>query len=128
MQSPLSYLNFEIDFTSDDVVSAYDELPLWSSMFGQLLLEHVPLERIGAALDVGCGTGFPLIELAERLGPDVEVHGVDPWGAALRRAAKKLNLQDLSSRASAGGWEGRGISGGSTFVIRDRAQGGGGGR
>lgn len=87
MQSSLSYLNFEFDFASETVASAYDEVPLWSAMFGQLLLEHVPLQRIGAALDVGCGTGFPLIELAERLGPDVELHGVDPWGAALRRAA-----------------------------------------
>jgi ubiquinone/menaquinone biosynthesis C-methylase UbiE len=34
-------------------------------------------------LDVGCGTGFPLLELAERLGPDARLHGVDPWVPAM---------------------------------------------
>ncbi|MCA1732596.1 MAG: class I SAM-dependent methyltransferase, partial [Acidobacteria bacterium] len=68
----------------------YDELPLWSAMFGLLLLEHVPLAGIHVALDVGCGTGFPLIELADRLGPSAHVHGVDPWAAVLGRASEKL--------------------------------------
>jgi arsenite methyltransferase len=62
-------------------------------MFGLLLLEHVPLRHVRSALDVGCGTGFPLIELAERLGPNAHVHGIDPWSAALRRAAQKLTVR-----------------------------------
>jgi arsenite methyltransferase len=78
------------DLTSRDVIDAYDELPLWSAMFGLLLLEHVPLRRAITALDVGCGTGFPLIELAQRLGPESSVHGIDPWEAALSRAERKL--------------------------------------
>jgi len=67
----------------------YDELPLWSAMFGLLLLDEIPLRSVHTALDVGCGTGFPLIELAERLGPAAEVHGIDPWGAALARVREK---------------------------------------
>jgi ubiquinone/menaquinone biosynthesis C-methylase UbiE len=59
-------------------------------MFGLLLLEHVPLAHVTMALDVGCGTGFPLLELAERLGPDAHVHGIDPWAAGLRRAREKI--------------------------------------
>lgn len=59
-------------------------------MFGLLLLEQVPLGGVGAALDIGCGTGFPLIELAERLGPACQVHGIDPWREALSRAAAKI--------------------------------------
>ena len=82
-----SYLDFEIDFSSEAMVAAYDELPLWSAMFGLLLLEHVPLANVRHALDVGCGTGFPLIELAERLGPGAIVHGIDPWKAGLARGA-----------------------------------------
>ncbi len=76
------------DGTAPEHVAAYDELPLWSAMAGLLLLEHVPL---GAkrALDVGCGTGFPLLELAERLGPRAFTCGVDVWGAALERAQQK---------------------------------------
>ena len=86
----LDYLNSDVDLSSPAAVAAYDELPLWSAMFGLLLLEHVPLAGTNVALDVGCGTGFPLIELADRLGPSAHVHGVDPWGAALARAREKL--------------------------------------
>ncbi|HVE69819.1 MAG TPA: class I SAM-dependent methyltransferase [Thermoanaerobaculia bacterium] len=77
------------DFDSREFVDAYDELPLWSAMFGQLLLEHVPLRENSVALDVGCGTGFPLLELAQRLGPGSVVHALDPWIAALARAGRK---------------------------------------
>lgn len=86
----MSYLDFEIDFSSQSMVAAYDELPLWSAMFGLLLLDEVPMADVRWALDVGCGTGFPLIELAERLGPAAVVHGVDPWKAGLARAAQKI--------------------------------------
>ena len=86
----LSFLDFEPDFASPAVIAAYDELPLWSAMFGLLLLEEIPLTNVRAALDVGCGTGFPLIELAERLGPSVDVHGVDVWSGALARAREKI--------------------------------------
>jgi ubiquinone/menaquinone biosynthesis C-methylase UbiE len=84
------FLDFRADFTSPRILSAYDELPLWSAMFGLLLLDEVPLTNIRSALDVGCGTGFPLIELAERLGPASEVHGIDPWSAGLERARQKI--------------------------------------
>ncbi len=86
---PLDFLRFAPDFASPAFVSAYDELPLWSAAFGLLLLEEVPLSPRAVALDVGCGTGFPLIELAERLGPESRVHGIDPWAAALARATEK---------------------------------------
>lgn len=86
----LSFLDFAPDFNSPRVIAAYDELPLWSAMFGLLLLEHVPLAGVKRALDVGCGTGFPLIELAERLGPSATVDGIDPWAGALARAREKL--------------------------------------
>jgi len=41
-------------------------------------------------LDVGCGTGFPALELAQRLGPTCQVIGIDPWEMALRRAQHKM--------------------------------------
>ncbi len=100
--SDLEYLEFEPDFASPNVIAAYDELPLWSAMFGLLLLEEVPLTGIRTALSqlderesrsaagVEGGSGFPLIELAERLGRSAAVHGVDPWSAALARAAEKV--------------------------------------
>lgn len=70
-------------------VALYDELPLWSAQAGALLLDHVPLTA-QRALDLGCGAGFPLLELAERLGPGSHVTGVDPWAQALGRAARKI--------------------------------------
>jgi len=86
----LDFLTFDPDFTSPQVLSAYDELPLWSAMFGLLLLDEVPLAKMTNVLDVGCGTGFPLIELAERLGARSHVHGIDPWSGGLKRAAEKI--------------------------------------
>ena len=69
-------------------VAVFDEQPLWSAQAGLLLLEDVPL-GVRRALDLGCGAGFPLFELAERLGSGAFVVGLDPWDAALRRAALK---------------------------------------
>jgi arsenite methyltransferase len=80
------------DLDQPETVSAYDEMPLWSAMHGFLLLRHVPLATGLQALDVGCGTGFPLLELAQRLGPTCTVTGLDPWGAALDRAASKARV------------------------------------
>ena len=86
-----------MDFDSPEVVDTYDEAPLWSAMFGLLLLEHVPMAGVRTALDVGCGTGFPLIELADRLGPDAEVHGIDPWKPALQRARLKIRNRQTTN-------------------------------
>jgi arsenite methyltransferase len=74
------------------LVEAYDDLAVWSAPFGLTLLEVVPMRRGIRALDVGCGTGFPLVELAQRLGPDSEVLGLDPWASALARARFKLDV------------------------------------
>jgi arsenite methyltransferase len=85
--------------TRDDpeFAAAVDELPLWSAPFGLALLEAVPLDPRAAVLDVGCGTGFPLLELAHRLGPRARLLGVDPWAAVLGRARAKCRAQGLAS-------------------------------
>lgn len=87
------------DFDSPAFVEHYDELPLWSAGFGQLLLEHVPLRANTIALDVGCGTGFPLLELAQRLGPGSVVHGLDPWMTAAFRADRKRRQWGVTNAA-----------------------------
>jgi SAM-dependent methyltransferase len=74
-------------------VGALDELPLWSAPFGLRLLDLVPLAPGATVLDLGCGTGFPLLEMAHRLGPRARLCGVDPWAGALARAQAKRRAQ-----------------------------------
>jgi SAM-dependent methyltransferase len=76
-----------------EFAAAIDELPLWSAPFGLHLLEAVPLDPGATVLDVGCGTGFPLLELAHRLGPRARLLGLDPWAAVLARARAKCRAQ-----------------------------------
>lgn len=82
----------KIDSSTDGFCQLYDELPLWSAPFGLLLLEHVPLRAASRILDVGAGTGFLSVELAQRCGASSQVVAVDPWGAALRRLQEKAEL------------------------------------
>src|SRR5512142_520418 len=91
------YLAFQTDFNDPEVVSAYDEVPLWSAMFGQMLLEHVPLGHNRTVLDIGYGAGFPILELAQRLGVSSKVYGIDPWAAARQRAEIKARLWQVSN-------------------------------
>jgi SAM-dependent methyltransferase len=67
-----------------------DELPFWSAPFGLKLLGNVRYRKGITALDIGCGTGFPLTELAMRLGESCRVIGLDPWEAGLDRARRKI--------------------------------------
>jgi arsenite methyltransferase len=84
-----------IDLTDTDVVSVYDDLPLWAAPFGMLLLDVVRLRPSIDVLDIGCGTGFPLLEIAERLGPDSRLTGLDPWVAGLSRVNDKIRARAI---------------------------------
>ncbi len=72
------------------MASCFDELPLWSAPFGLKLLDAIKFKNDMIALDIGCGTGFPLIEIAQRLGEKGRVFGVDPWEEACQRVDMKL--------------------------------------
>ena len=65
------------------LAEGYDELPLWSAPFGFALLDAFRLRPTLTLLDMGCGTGFPLRELGQRIGSESTARGVDPWAAAL---------------------------------------------
>lgn len=92
-----NYLDFEPDFDDPQEVAGYDELPLWSALFGQLLFKYLPLRQHQAVLDIGYGTGFPLLDLALRLGPTCKVYGIDPWEAARQRALLKAARWQVSN-------------------------------
>lgn len=72
--------------------SFFDELPYWSAPFGQKLLEYIDYKPGITVLDIGFGTGFPLIELAMRLGESSIVYGIDPWKEAIKRAEQKISF------------------------------------
>jgi ubiquinone/menaquinone biosynthesis C-methylase UbiE len=95
------YLHFDRDYRDPAVASVYDELSRWSSRFGTLLLENVPLAHGMHVLDVGCGTGFPLYELAHVLGPSSRLWGVDLWREAVARAHWKRDVYALPNVAVA---------------------------
>ncbi len=84
----MEFLHDEINF-DDTMVCYYDELPLWSSPFGILLLNNIPLKTNLIIVDIGCGTGFPLLELAQRFGESCKLYGIEPWEKAVVRANKK---------------------------------------
>ena len=75
----------------------YDETSFWSARFGALLFDHLEIRRGIRGLDVGCGTGFPLIELAHVHGPSSHFTGIDIWVDALARARAKLELHGLTN-------------------------------
>jgi len=46
-------------------------------------------------LDLACGTGFPLFELAQVYGTSCQVTGIDLWKEAVERARAKLKVYQL---------------------------------
>ena len=92
----MDYLE-EIDFRRSDFGELHDELPLWSAPFGLRMLEHVPIRGGQTVLDVGAGTGFLTLELAQRCGPRSKIIAVDPWTAGMARLRRKLENLDLDN-------------------------------
>lgn len=82
--------NCSFDLDNEEIVSALDEINLWSAPFAIKLLDLIKYKKSINALDIGFGTGFPLIELAMRLGPTSAVFGIDPWQSGASRAMSKI--------------------------------------
>lgn len=81
------------DSASAALAAAYDDAPLWSHDAARLLFDVVPMRGVRAALDLGCGTGWPALELAERLGPGTFTVGADRWPAGIARAGEKARVR-----------------------------------
>ena len=77
------------------IASAFDELSFWSARFGTLLFRHLELVGGIRVLDLACGTGFPLFEMAQVHGDGCEFIGVDLGKEALERARVKLKIYHL---------------------------------
>lgn len=84
-----AYLSYTFNDT-EAFINTFDEAPLWSASFGLLLLKHLELKPGLKVADIGSGAGFPLMELAGRLGPSSKLYGIDPWKTANTRARQKI--------------------------------------
>ena len=84
------YLSNDFDLAAYAEVA--DECPLWSASFGLKLLDYIDYRKNITALDIGFGTGFPLTEIALRLGESSVIYGIDPWKDAAGSCKKKNRL------------------------------------
>lgn len=95
------YLDRSSEYRDPAVAAAFDELSFWSARFGALLFRHLELAGKLRVLDLACGTGFPLFELAHALGSSCRVTGVDVWKEGLERAVQKQRVHQLTNVAIA---------------------------
>jgi arsenite methyltransferase len=91
------FLHHPAGWKPSRLAEIYDETSFWSARFGGLLFDHLEIRRGIRGLDVGCGTGFPLIELAHVHGTSSHFTGTDIWVDALERARLKLELHGLTN-------------------------------
>jgi arsenite methyltransferase len=91
------FLDQPVGWKPPRLADIYDETSFWSARFGALLFDHLEVRRGVRGLDVGCGTGFPLIELAHLHGTSSHFIGIDIWAEALERARLKLQVHGLTN-------------------------------
>ena len=91
------WLKSKYDLTNPELISVIDDLPLWSAPFGLKLLEMVKLKQKINVLDIGSGTGFPIIELSQCLGDTCKVYGIDPWTEAVDRCSQKIKNWEITN-------------------------------
>jgi arsenite methyltransferase len=85
------------DFDLVKYIDVADETPIWSAPFGLKLLDYVDYKTNIAAIDIGFGTGFPLTEIALRLGDSSVVYGIDPWKDTFTRVNKKIDYYGIKN-------------------------------
>jgi arsenite methyltransferase len=91
-----NYLDYKFE-DSETFINTFDEAPLWSASFGLLLLKHLELKSNQTVIDIGSGAGFPLFELAGRMGNSCKLFGVDTWTNANQRARQKIKNYQYSN-------------------------------
>jgi ubiquinone/menaquinone biosynthesis C-methylase UbiE len=92
-----NYLKHKTNINDKELISIIDELPLWAAPFGLSLLNKMKIGKGLNVLDIGCGTGFPLVEIAQRLGETSHVYGIDPWKEATDRAQFKIDKYGIKN-------------------------------
>ena len=83
--------------SAHSLLPSYDDLPLWSAPFGLTLLETVRMKTGINVLDLGSGGGFPLLELAERMGKTCNVYGIDPSPDSIAMITVKKEARNIGN-------------------------------
>jgi ubiquinone/menaquinone biosynthesis C-methylase UbiE len=91
------FLHRTYDIHQPELASALDEVSFWSSRFGAFLFKHLPLRPALRILDLGCGMGFPSLELAQVYGASCMVTGIDIWKEAILRAQAKQQAYQITN-------------------------------
>jgi ubiquinone/menaquinone biosynthesis C-methylase UbiE len=76
---------------ADKLAKLYDAqiLPLWSRRFGRLMLRDLSVPPKAMVLDVGCGTGYPTLEILKRMDDQGRIIAIDPSSPMLDEARAK---------------------------------------
>ncbi len=64
-------------------------VPVWSEPFGRGLLEKLEIPPKAQVLDLGCGTGYPLMALLERMDESSRIIGIDTAPAMIDIARRR---------------------------------------
>ena len=86
-----------LNWEKEEVANIFDEATLWSAPFGRLLLENIPMTAAATIVDIGFGTGFPLVELSQRFGDTSKIYGIDIWPAGIQRTQVKIDTLELTN-------------------------------
>ena len=90
---------FRAQTTTPEDAALYSSrvVPRYSQLFGRLLLPRIPTNERLQVLDVGCGTGYPTLEILPRLGEGSRIIALDP-DSALLDVARRRALDESGRR------------------------------
>jgi ubiquinone/menaquinone biosynthesis C-methylase UbiE len=76
---------------ADKLAKIYDAeiLPLWSQRFGKMMLRELTLPAKAMVLDVGCGTGYPSLDILRKMDDQGRIIAIDPSSPMLDEARTK---------------------------------------
>lgn len=92
-----SYLHKEFDWHTSEIANTYDDLPFWSAATGTLMLSLIKTAKHQSVLDIGFGTGFPLLVLSQRFGPTCKLFGQDQWEKAFETTQMKIEARGIDN-------------------------------
>jgi len=75
----------------DKLAKLYDAeiLPVWAQHFGKMMLRGLTVPPKAMVLDVGCGTGYPALEILRKMDDQGRIIAIDPSSPMLDEARVK---------------------------------------